>query len=102
MDKLVSFCFVVESAHTDNSQKEYTAAFIRETLRMFPAEPRIPKDVHKDTVLPVTSFIPGSKENTFIETGKFSMAVPAGSVIVLDIWAMHLSRASPSSRVRPV
>ncbi|KAH0826708.1 cytochrome P450 [Lanmaoa asiatica] len=68
------------------SAKEYTAACIRETLRMFPAEPRISKDAHADTVLPGTYFTPGSKE-----TRRFSMAVPAGSVIVLDVWALHMS-----------
>ncbi|KAG8216942.1 cytochrome P450 [Butyriboletus roseoflavus] len=88
---LVSFCLVVGSTHTDSWQKEYTAACIQEALRVFPAEPRIPKDVHQDTVLPGTSFIPGPKEDPFIETGKFSMAVPAGSVVVVDVWALHMN-----------
>ncbi|KAH0826709.1 cytochrome P450 [Lanmaoa asiatica] len=72
------------------SAKEYTAACIRETLRMFPAEPRLPKDVHTDTVLPGTCFTTGSKES-LVETAKFSMAIPAGSVVVLDIWALHMN-----------
>lgn len=88
------------SAHTDSPQKEYTTACIRETLRVLPSEPRISKDVHKDTVLPGTYFTPGSKESPSVETGKFLMAVPAGSVVVMDIWALHMSRESCSSRTR--
>ena len=66
-------------------------ACVRETLRLFPAEPRLSKDVHADTVLPGTYFTFGSDENP-VETGKFSMAVPAGSVVVMDIWALHMNR----------
>lgn len=95
------FCLVAKSAHTDNPQKEYTEACIRETLRVFPAEPRISKDVHKDTVLPGTYFTSGSKESPSVETGKFLMAVPAGSIVVMDIWALHMNRESCSSRTRP-
>ena len=74
-------------------------AFIRETLRMFPVAPIVPKDVHADTVLPGTYFSSGSKD-TPVETGKFSMAVPAGSIIIIDIWAIHMNRKSYTSRAK--
>jgi cytochrome P450 len=68
---------------------EYTLACIRETLRLFPSEPRLPKDVHADTVLPATYFTPGSEDSPPVEIGKFTMAIPAGSVIAIDVWALH-------------
>ncbi|KAH0826717.1 cytochrome P450 [Lanmaoa asiatica] len=70
--------------------KEYTVACIRETLRVLPVEPRLSKFVHTDTVLPGTYFTPGSKESP-VETAKFSMAIPAGSVVILDVWALHMN-----------
>ena len=76
-------------------------ACIRETLRTFPAEPRLSKDVHADTVLPGTYFIPGS-EDIPVETGRFSMAVPAGSGIIIDVWAVHMNRKSYTSRAKSI
>ncbi|KAF8556841.1 cytochrome P450 [Imleria badia] len=77
----------VTTNHKDYVDKlEYTLACIRETLRLFPAEPRLPKDVHTDAVLPGTHFTPGSMGSPAVETGKFTMAVPAGSIIAIDIW----------------
>ncbi|KAG9309956.1 cytochrome P450 [Chiua virens] len=70
---------------------EYTSACIRETLRVFPAEPRISKNVHADMVLPSTYFSPGSKESPSVETGKFSVAVPAGSAVIMEIWGLHMN-----------
>ncbi|KAF8556843.1 cytochrome P450 [Imleria badia] len=71
--------------------KECTLACIRETLRLLPSAPRLPKDVHTNTLLPGTHFTPGSKDSPSVETGKFTMAIPAGSVIVMDIWALHMN-----------
>lgn len=76
-------------------------ACIRETLRVFPAEPRLAKQVHTDTVLPGTNFTLGSNES-LVETGKFSMAVPAGSVVVLDVWALHMNRESAPPCMKPI
>ncbi|KAF8437972.1 cytochrome P450 [Boletus edulis BED1] len=67
---------------------EYTTACIRESLRMFPPVTRLPKDVHADAVLPGTYFTPGS-EGTPVNTGKFLMTVPEGSLVVIDIWGLH-------------
>ncbi|KAG9309955.1 cytochrome P450 [Chiua virens] len=70
---------------------EYAAGCIRETLRVFPSEPRLSKSVHADMVLPSSYFSPGSKENPSVETGKFSVVVPAGSIVIIDVWALHMN-----------
>jgi len=78
--------------HKDHMEKlKYTLACIRETLRLFPPGPRTVRVVRNDTVLPGTYFIPGSEGKPSLETGKFSMAIPKGSVVYVDIWAMHLN-----------
>ena len=78
-------------------------AFVRETLRMFPTIPRLPRNVHADTVLPGTYFTPESKHTPIpTETGKFLMAIPAGSNVVIDIWAVHMNRKSCTSRTEPI
>ena len=66
-------------------------ACLRESLRLFPVEPRLSKVVHADAVLPSTSFAVGPGD-TLVETGKFTLAVPAGSAVLLDIWAVHMNR----------
>ncbi|KAH7912385.1 cytochrome P450 [Hygrophoropsis aurantiaca] len=73
------------------SKLEYTLALFRETLRLYPSEPRLAKDVHYDSVLPAVHFTPGSKGSPTIEGHPFSVAVPAGSVLILDIWALHMN-----------
>ena len=103
MEKLVRFpCFVRHISPFTNIHlvKEYTLACMRETLRLFPAAARTPKVVRKDTVLPGTCFIPGSEDKPTVETGKFSMAIPKGSIICLDIWAMHLNSESCFSQMK--
>ncbi|KAF8437970.1 cytochrome P450 [Boletus edulis BED1] len=67
---------------------EYTTACIRETLRMFPPVTRLLKDALADAVLPGAYFAPGFQGSP-VKTGDFSMAVPAGSLVVIDIWALH-------------
>ncbi|KAH7925420.1 cytochrome P450 [Leucogyrophana mollusca] len=75
----------------DFSKLEYTMAFFRETLRLYPSEPRLAKDVHYDTVLPAVNFSAGSKGSPTVEGSSFSVAVPAGSVLIMDIWALHMN-----------
>ena len=69
---------------------------------MFPAAPRMSKDVHADTVLPGAYFTPGSKDSPSVETGKFSMAVPAGSTVIIDVWAVHMNRKSFTLWTKPI
>ncbi|EGO03712.1 hypothetical protein SERLA73DRAFT_175316 [Serpula lacrymans var. lacrymans S7.3] len=74
----------------DFTQLPYTLAFFRETLRLFPAVPRLAKNVHTDAVLPAQCFTVGAKGS--LTPGKpFSVAVPAGSVVIVDIWALHMN-----------
>ncbi|KAG9309961.1 cytochrome P450 [Chiua virens] len=70
---------------------EYTAACIRESLRVVPTAPRLVKNVHTDTVLPTTYFSPGSKAKPSVETGKDSIVAPAGSVVVIETWGLHMN-----------
>jgi len=67
----------------------YTMACIRESLRMFPPVTRLSREVHVDAVLPSTYFIPGSEGSPPVDTEKFSMPVPAESLVVIDIWGLH-------------
>ena len=55
-----------------------------------------------DTVLPGTYFNPGSEGESPVETGKFTKAVPAGSLVSLDVWGLHMNRESTSSWTRSV
>ncbi|KIJ62164.1 hypothetical protein HYDPIDRAFT_182927 [Hydnomerulius pinastri MD-312] len=75
----------------DFSKLAYTTAFFRETLRLYPSEPRLAKDVRNDTILPATYFTPGSTQDPTVEGEKFSVAIPAGSVVIMDIWALHMN-----------
>ncbi|TFK46773.1 cytochrome P450 [Heliocybe sulcata] len=64
---------------------EYTLAVFREAMRLYPAEPRLAKLVTEDTVLPYTKFKP------IPEAEKARMAVSKGSVVIIDIWALHMN-----------
>ncbi|KAH7887015.1 cytochrome P450 [Phlebopus sp. FC_14] len=75
----------------DFGKLEYTLAFFRETLRLFPSEPRLAKDVHNDTVLPAVSFTTESKRDPMVAGETSMVIVPAGSVIIMDIWALHVN-----------
>ena len=84
-------------------------AVFRETLRCFPAEPRLNKLVDADAVLTGTRFTPSDpprKPRSTYDGGltnveiahdqlserKFSVHIPKGSVVTMDIWAMHMNR----------
>jgi len=88
---------------------EYALAVLRETLRCFPSEPRLPKIVQEDYVLPATRFeLPGppSAASTSFDGGytniqlpssddiqktRISVPVRKGDVVVMDIWALHMN-----------
>ena len=55
-----------------------------------------------DTIIPGTYFNPGSKGESPVETGKFMMAIPAGSLVSLGVWELHMNRESASSWTRSV
>lgn len=53
---------------------------------MFPSEPRLVKNVHADTSLTGRHFAAhGSTE-------EYRVAIPNGSAVIVDIWAIHMSR----------
>ena len=76
-------------------------ACLRESLRVFPVESRLAKLAHADAVLPSTSFAVGPGD-TLVETGKFTVAIPAGSIIMFDIWAVHMNRGWPTPQLKPL
>ncbi|EJC99088.1 cytochrome P450 [Fomitiporia mediterranea MF3/22] len=96
------------SSKRDFEKLEYTLAVFRETLRCFPAEPRINKIVEQDSVLQGVRFEPSNTphETTTSYDGaltniqfnrdetkdrKFAVRVSKGSAVSLDIWALHMN-----------
>jgi cytochrome P450 len=69
--------------------QEYTIAVFRETLRLFPAEPRLAKLVCSDTTL-----VGKKTDENGEELSTFTVPIPNQSVVVLDIWAIHHNRSS--------
>ncbi|KIM77289.1 hypothetical protein PILCRDRAFT_621822 [Piloderma croceum F 1598] len=70
-------CLAIESnsSYKDDFPKlEYTTAFFRETLRMFPSAPRLPKQVHADATITAQR-----------------IAIPKGSVVIMDVFGTNLS-----------
>jgi len=74
----------------DYPKLKYTLAVFHETLRLFPSVTRIPKQVTSDTSLPARRFSPGSAAEIALGVSTpFQVAVPKGSVVVLDIIGTH-------------
>ncbi|EIW78654.1 cytochrome P450 [Coniophora puteana RWD-64-598 SS2] len=78
-----------EPVSPHSSVCEYTLAFFRETLRLWPAEPRLAKDVDADTSLPGVHFSRNGNETSLTEGQAYTLPVPARSIVMLDIWALH-------------
>lgn len=95
-------------------------AFFREVLRCFPIEPRLAKLTTRDSTIPGTRFranpearppasgtYDGSLNHVEVKRKigvdgkgegeeKFLVAIPKGSVVMLDIWGLHMNRACRS------
>ncbi|KAJ7204838.1 cytochrome P450 [Mycena pura] len=72
------------------STSPYTLATFHETLRLFPAVVRIAKVVHADTAVKAHRFDTNAKGAVETETvAEMSVPVAAGSVIMIDIRALH-------------
>ena len=55
-------------------------------MRMFPSEPRLAKNVAADTSLTAKRFTADGK------TEDFRVSIPNGSVVIVDIWGVNMSR----------
>lgn len=92
--------------------QEYTLAFFRETLRCFPSGRRVFKIVSQDTVLHATRFSPAAGAQVLVPEESFdgdpdnvqfkrdeereervAVNLPKGSLVVVDIWGLHMNRA---------
>ena len=78
--------------------QEYTLAVFRETLRCFPAEPRLNKLVDADAVLTGTRFTPSDpprKPRSTYDGGLTNVEIAHDQLSerkFSDIWAMHMNR----------
>ncbi|KAI0052197.1 cytochrome P450 [Auriscalpium vulgare] len=79
------------SAFKDDFPKfEYTLAAFRETLRLFPAEPRLAKIVAEDARITAAQFSPHKDgHNVHRDVRRVPVAIPKGSVIIVDIYGVH-------------
>ncbi|EJD03464.1 cytochrome P450 [Fomitiporia mediterranea MF3/22] len=100
----------VSNYRDDFDKFEYTIAFFRETLRCFPTEPRLIKLTSADSILTARRFRPasgsaicvpdlsfdGSDTNVQFKRDvsseePFNVFVPKGSIVVMDIWGLHMN-----------
>ena len=80
---------ILFGAHEDtNFIQEYTAAVIRETIRMFPPAPRLAKNVTTDTCVKANFFDSHSLE----VLREVDFPIKAGTDVVLDILGLHMNR----------
>ncbi|KAF8186829.1 cytochrome P450 [Mycena galopus ATCC 62051] len=74
---------------TSASPSEYTLAAFHETLRLFPQVPRLGKIVQADTTLIAHKIKTGTTDE--LDATQFSVPVRAGSIVILDIPAVHMN-----------
>ncbi|KAF8066025.1 cytochrome P450 [Lyophyllum atratum] len=67
---------------------EYTTAVFYETLRMFPPVARLAKHVRTDTTLSARRFS-SSKEGKITNVERYDVPIKTGSLVVIDIVALH-------------
>jgi hypothetical protein len=75
--------------------EEYTTAVFHETLRLFPPVARMGKSVLIDTVLKARRFAPPSGGRGR-EVEEFSVHIPTGSLVMIDVFAVHMNRRNLS------
>ncbi len=84
--------------------QEYTIATFHETLRHFPSVARLGKPVHADTTLKAKRFTtniqhikPKSTDlHELSNVEEFVVPIPKGSIVIVDIFALHFNRTSSS------
>jgi len=99
MPKLVRICTLDLCINMTNQNdfffQKYTLATFQETIRLFTPVARLCKIVHADTTLTAHRFTSNSTgEINDIEP--FSVPVEQGSMVVIDVLALHMNRASSS------
>ncbi|KDQ57720.1 hypothetical protein JAAARDRAFT_35408 [Jaapia argillacea MUCL 33604] len=75
----------------DHPLLEYTMAVFREALRLFPSVPRLAKPVFADSVVTVNRFNPADDYWRESKAETVSVAIPKGSVVIIDVWASHMN-----------
>ncbi|KDQ58514.1 hypothetical protein JAAARDRAFT_34328 [Jaapia argillacea MUCL 33604] len=75
----------------DHPRLEYTLAVFHETLRMFPSVIRLAKPVFADSAVTVNRFNPADDYCQEGKVEKVSVAIPKGSVVIIDVWALHMN-----------
>ncbi|KAG6873084.1 hypothetical protein C0995_003128 [Termitomyces sp. Mi166 len=73
-----------------NSPTEFTLAVFHETLRLFPPVVRLAKNVHADSTLVVRRF-DVNNEGKIQNVEKYDVTVRRGSLVVIDIRALHFN-----------
>lgn len=68
--------------------QEYTTAVFYETLRLFPPVARLAKHVRADTTLSARRFS-SSPEGKITNVEKYEVPIKTGSIVVIDIVALH-------------
>jgi cytochrome P450 len=71
--------------------QEYVTATFHETLRLFPATPRLAKTVFSDTILRTHRFTTKA-DGTPDEVEVVNTPIKAGSYVVLDVHGIHHNR----------
>lgn len=67
-------------------------AVFREVLRLFPPVPRVASPVSVDTHLTGRRFTPSDGKRGVSNVSDFDVAIPAQSIVVIDIIALHRNR----------
>ena len=90
---MFSFPFLNINSHC--IPQVYTTAVFREALRLFTPILRLAKHAHADATLTGRQFTPhlNGHDNKCGDIRGISVAVPKGSVVMIDISGLHMNRA---------
>ena len=80
---------------TEYLLKEYTTAAFYEALRLFPPVVRLGKHVLADTGIKAHRFTT-SHDGKVRDIEEYTVAIKSGSMVIIDIIALHMNREAPS------
>jgi hypothetical protein len=70
---------------------------------MFPSEPRLAKQVHVDATIMARRFVPHVMgPGMHGETEQYRIAIPKGSVVIMDIFGTNLNREMAGPLLIPI